>query len=396
MHTVAIIPARGGSRGIPRKNLAMLEGKPLIVHSIEAARAAATIDCVLVSTDDPEIARVAHRAGAVVVMRPPAIAGDKASSESALIHTLDWLDSERRESPEITVFLQCTSPLTSPEDIDGTVHMLADNGADCALAVTPFHHFLWRRTTNGEGVGINHDQSVRLRRQDASPQYLETGAVYAMRTSGFREHGHRFFGSLAMYVMPKERCWEIDDPVDLEVARALMQAAEHTRARHRLPIRPEALVLDFDGVFTDNRVLVFADGTEAVVCNRADGAGLARLASVGLPVLVLSAEVNDVVKARCQKLGLDCMHGVTHKRKRLLEWLEERHINSNRTIYLGNDLADIPCMELVGCGVAVADAFPDVVHSADLVLRTSGGQGAIRELVDLLLESIQFQKEASK
>jgi YrbI family 3-deoxy-D-manno-octulosonate 8-phosphate phosphatase len=396
VRSVAIIPARGGSRGILRKNLAMLEGKPLVVHAIDAARAAHEIDAVVVSTDDAEIARVARRAGAEVVPRPARLAGSTATSESALLHVLDWLDSERREAPEITVFIQCTSPLTTAEDIDGTVRALIDADADSAVAVTPFHHFLWRRSADGVAEGVNHDQRQRQRRQDAPVQYLETGAVYAMRTEGLREAGHRFFGDLALYVMPRERCWEIDGPTDLVVARALMQARSHSESRGRLPVRPEALVLDFDGVFTDNSVLVFADGTEAVLCHRGDGAGLARLARAGMPVLVLSAEVNEVVKARCDKLGLDCIHGVENKRPQLLAWLDKRGLDSARTIYLGNDLADIPCMETVGCGVAVADAYPEVVHSADLVLRTPGGRGAVRELVDLLLEAAQFQKEASR
>jgi len=371
--------------------VALLDGRPLLVHTIDAALAAREVDCVVVSTDDPEIAEIAHAAGAMVSMRPASLSDGKATSESALCHTLGWLKEEHGMVPEWTVFLQCTSPLTESTDIDGTIQAVLDQNADSGLAVTRFHHFLWRNTDSGEAEGVNHDKRVRLRRQDSPSFFLETGAVYVMRTTDLQRGGHRFFGQVAMYEMPRERCWEIDDPTDLVVARALIDAKRKQEARHNLPFSPEALVLDFDGVFTDNSVLVFADGTEAVRCNRSDGAGLARLKRLGLPMLVLSAEVNAVVKARCAKLGIPCIHGVADKAPRLQKWLERHRINKEKVIYIGNDLADVPCMQWVGCGVAVADAFPEVKDAAQIVLRTAGGHGAIRELTDLILAS-SFQR----
>jgi len=396
MRSVAIIPARGGSRGIPRKNVALLDGKPLVVHTIEAALDAELVDAVVVTTDDPEIAQVAEKAGAWVIERPRAISGDTASSESALTHALDQILIEHGVDPEITVFLQCTSPLTSSEDIDETVAALIDEGADCALAVSPSHQFMWSRTAAGNGVGINHDERVRQRRQDRDEQFVETGAVYAMKTAGFRLAGHRFFGRIAMHVMPRERVWEIDDPSDLVVARALLEHRRIERTRTLIGFQPSALVLDFDGVFTPNTVIVFQDGTEAVQCNRGDGAGLSRMRKAGVPMLVLSAEVNPVVAARCQKLKIQCIQGIEDKRPVLLKWLRQRKLNPAHAIYIGNDMPDIPCMQAVGCGVAVADAQPEVLDAADIVLRTRGGQGAIRELVDLITETAREQKEASR
>ncbi len=396
MRSVAIIPARGGSRGIPRKNVAMLDGKPLVVHSIDAALEASEVDWVVVSTDDPEIAQVAASAGAQVVLRPHALADNIASSESALIHALDTLKDRHGITPDITVFLQCTSPLTTSDDIDQTVRALVDSGADSCLAVTPSFHFLWERGSAGRLSGVNHDHSERQRRQDREPQYLETGAVYAMMTAGLRASGHRFFGQIAMHVMPRERVWEIDEPSDLVVARALMEAHKTRQARQQLPLQPDALVMDFDGVFTDNTVIVFQDGTEAVQCSRGDGAGLAQLKAAGIPLLVLSAEMNPVVKARCDKLQIPCIHGVRDKRPVLFDWLHKMGFRAEQTIYIGNDLADIPCMQAVGCGVAVADAQPEVLDSADLILRTPGGHGAIRELGDLLFENTKRQMEASR
>ena len=396
MRSVAIIPARGGSRGIPRKNVALLDGKPLVVHTIHAAHEAELVDAVVVTTDDPEIAMLSKGAGAWVIERPRSISGDTASSESALVHALDEIRAEHGLDPEITVFLQCTSPLTSSEDIDETVAALLNGDADCALAVAPSHQFMWCRDNTGDSVGINHDERFRQRRQDRDEQFVETGAVYAMNTAGFRLAGHRFFGRIAMHVMPRERVWEIDDPSDLVVARALLEHRRRERTRTLIGFQPSALILDFDGVFTPNTVLVFQDGTEAVQCHRGDGAGLSRLRKAGVPMLVLSAEVNPVVSTRCKKLQIPCIQGIEDKRPVLLNWLKQHNLNPAHAIYIGNDLPDIPCMQAVGCGVAVADAQPEALDAADIVLRTPGGQGAIRELVDLITETAQEQKEASR
>lgn len=396
MRSVAIIPARGGSRGIPRKNVALLDGKPLVVHTIDAARNAELVDGVVVTTDDPEIAQLAERAGAWVIERPPMISGDTATSESALIHALDTLRDRYGIEPELTVFLQCTSPLTTSEDIDNTVASLLEERADSALAVSPSHQFMWKRDEQGHGLGINHDERVRQRRQDREAQFVETGAVYVMRTAGFRLSGHRFFGRIALHVMPRERVWEIDDPSDMVVARALLESRRAERTRKLIGFQPSALVLDFDGVFTPNTVIVFQDGTEAVQCNRGDGAGLSRMKKAGVPMLVLSAEKNPVVAARCRKLQIQCIQGISDKRPVLLGWLQEHGVDPAHAIYIGNDLPDIPCMQAVGCGVAVADAQPEVLDAADIVLRTPGGHGAIRELVDLITETAREQKEASR
>ena len=389
MKGLAIIPARGGSKGIPRKNVRLLAGKPLLAHTIEHAQEARSVERVVVSTDDPEIAAVAEQHGAEVVWRPAEISGDAASSEAALLYTLSHLEDGEAYEPDLIVFLQCTSPLMLPEDIDGTVTALLEEDADSALAVTTFHYFLWHEGQDGNAIGINHDKSVRLLRQEREPQFLETGAVYVMRTSEFKKVGHRFFGKTAMYVMPPERCLEIDEPVDLLVAEALLRERQQQERLRTFPERVAALVLDFDGVLTDNRVVVAQDGTEAVICSRSDGWGLAQVKGLGVPTLVLSTERNPVVQARCDKLGIECQHGLQDKSAVLLRWLEERRIDPSQVIYVGNDVNDLGCFAVAGCRVAVADAHPAVLQQADLVLTKSGGQGAVRELCDLILNHLQ-------
>ena len=389
---LAIIPARGGSKGIPRKNVRTLAGIPLIAHSIEQAAKSRFVTRTVVSTDDAEIAAITRQYGAEVVWRPPEISGDSASSEQALLHTIDHLQRSEGYQPDLIVFLQCTSPLTLAEDIDGTVQALLSKDADSALAVIDFHYFLWKPVLEPDGrdnaVGINHNKSSRPLRQEREPQYLESGAVYVMRTAGFKQARHRFFGRTVFYVMPQERRLEIDEPVDFKIAEMLIGELQKAGRSDRLPAQIAALVLDFDGVFTDNRVYVSQDGTEMVRCDRGDGWGISRLKATGLPILVLSTEPNPVVQARAKKLGIPCIHGAQDKSAELSGWLGKNHLNPADVIYVGNDENDLGCMELVGCAVAVADAQPSILAKADLVLEHAGGKGAIREVCELILTQI--------
>jgi len=389
MNILAIIPARGGSKGIPRKNILSISGKPLIAHTIECALNTSIIDRVVVSTDDPEIAAVSKQYGAEVVLRPIEISGDLASSEAALLHTLDYLKKNEGSDPEILVFLQCTSPLTLPEDVEGTIRALVDEDADSALAVAPFHYFLWRQDSDRNAVSINHDKNFRPMRQEREPQYIETGAVYAMRTEGFFKAKHRFFGKTAIYVMPAERRLEIDEPVDFEIAEVIIRKQHVQKMIELLPDPIAAVAFDFDGVFTDNKVLVFQDGQEAVFCDRGDGMGLEQLKNLNIPLLVVSKEENPVVVARCRKLEIPCRHNISDKLSVLKSWLQENNLDPLQVIYVGNDINDLECLQEVGCGVAVGDSHPMAKASAKIVLSSNGGEGAIRELTDLIIERIR-------
>jgi len=145
------------------------------------------------------------------------------------------------------------------------------------------------------------------------------------------------------------------------------------------------VVFDFDGVFTDNRVLTLEDGREAVFCSRADGFGLAAAREVGLKLLVLSKEVNPVVGARCRKLGIESIQGCDDKAHRLRQEVESHGITLAETAYLGNDINDIPCLELVGLPACVADSWPEVFPHCHYVTERRGGEGAVREFCELLV-----------
>lgn len=223
LQIIAIIPARGGSKSIPKKNLYILAGKPLIVHTIEIARKSKRISRVIVSTDDQRIAKISKKYGAEVIKRPAKISTCTATSESALLHALTYLKKKENYEPDIFVFLQCTVPLTTTEDIDGTIKTLINKNADSAFTVTKSHCCLWKKGNDGSAIAINHSKRKRLPRQKIKPQYRETGAVYVMRIDKFKRHKHRFFGKTVMHVMPSERSLDIDEPIDIKIAETLMK-----------------------------------------------------------------------------------------------------------------------------------------------------------------------------
>jgi CMP-N,N'-diacetyllegionaminic acid synthase len=227
---VAVIPARGGSKGIPRKNLALLAGKPLIVHTIEQAKASACVATTLVSTDDDEIASVSEAAGATVIRRPADLSGDKASSESALIHVLHALAQQGNAQPELMIFLQCTSPIRQARDIDNAVDTLLRKGADSLLSVSPSHRFLWEEE-HGIARSINYDFRHRLRRQDMAPQYVENGSIYVFRTRALLDSGNRLSGRVALYPMDDEAAVEIDSPLDMAIVELIMRNRAPAKGR---------------------------------------------------------------------------------------------------------------------------------------------------------------------
>lgn len=236
MTVIAVVPARGGSVGVPRKNLRLVGGVPLVGRTIAAAHSAQRVGDVFVSTDDDDIARVASRFGATIIRRPHHLAGAAASSESALLHALDALQTAGI-TPTHLVMLQCTSPFTTGADIDRVVATLISGRAQSAFTVVPDHGFLWRIGADGCAQGINHDHTgERQRRQDLPPQYRETGAIYAMEVAAFRATGRRFCGAV-LAVPVDSPPLEIDDEADLKTADAL---ASMLASRHH-PVVPAAV-----------------------------------------------------------------------------------------------------------------------------------------------------------
>lgn len=376
---VAIIPARGGSKGVPRKNLRRVGGIPLVARAIEAARRCPSIDRVVVTTDDGDIAAVAGEWGAEVVERPADLSGDTATSESAILHAIEVLE-QRKVDVGVVAFLQATSPFIDVPALDDAVQLVKSRRRDSVFAAIETYGFLWAKSGGGAAEAVNHDVAVRPRRQDREPHYLETGAFYVVRAAGFRAVRHRFFGSIGIAEVPERTAIEIDTLAELEIARALAPLIDAPA-----PIDVDAVVTDFDGVHTDDTVRVDQHGEESVIVSRSDGMGVARLREAGIPVLILSTEANPIVGVRAQKLRVEVAQNVADKAGALRAWADRRGLALSRIAYLGNDVNDLGCLELVGWPVAVPDAHPLVLAAARVVLDRTGGAGAVRDLAERVL-----------
>ena len=222
---LAVIPARGGSKGIPGKNIKVLCGKPLIAWSIEAALNSKAVDRVVVSTDCEEIAKISRNFGAETpFLRPSEIAGDTATTESALLHCTAWLKEHDGYTPNYVTLLQATSPIRSFDSIDRAFELLTKSAADSLLSVSEFWHFLWESKDTPKA---SYDYTARPRRQDIDPanvKFKETGSIYISKASALELSGNRLSGGLVLYEMSEEESFEIDTDLDWLVVEAILKA----------------------------------------------------------------------------------------------------------------------------------------------------------------------------
>jgi len=219
----AIIPARGGSRGLPRKNVLPLAGKPLIGWTIDAARSATHIDRVIVTTDDDEIASVARQHGADVPFRRPAhLASDEASTFDVVAHVIETLAVT--DPIAMIALLQPTSPLRSAADIDAAASLFDERDASAVVSVTPFTHPLhWLRGIDANGELQTIGTSEVSRRQDAAPLYQLNGAIYLQSAASLLRERTFVPPHAVAYVMPAERSVDIDTLIDFQLAELLMK-----------------------------------------------------------------------------------------------------------------------------------------------------------------------------
>jgi CMP-N,N'-diacetyllegionaminic acid synthase len=224
---LAIIPARGGSKGIPGKNLKAAAGKPLIAWTVETALAATSLDRVIVSTDSLEIAEVARRYGAEApFMRPAGLAQDDTPGIEPVLHATLWLEENEGYHPELIMLLQPTSPLRMVEDIDRAVDLIREKGADAIVSVTPVEaHPYWMKQIDHAGRMtdfIKRDQPID-RRQDLPEVYVLNGAIYLARYDVLVEQKTFYTDNTFSLVMPVERSLDIDTPWDLYLADLILK-----------------------------------------------------------------------------------------------------------------------------------------------------------------------------
>lgn len=399
-NVLAIVPARGGSKSIPRKNIRPFAGHPLLAYSVAAALQADRVGRVIVSTDDDEIAEVARQYGAETpFLRPVELAQDDTLDLPVFQQALQWLAHETGYQPEIVVQLRPTSPLRPPGLVDQAIERLVqDATADSVRGVVssgqnPYK--MWRMGPGAELKPLLQDGPVEAYnrpRQELPPTYWQTGHIDAIRRSTILEQNSMSGQRILGIEIPSQYTVDIDNELDWRRAEAIALAgglsciSPAAQAR-LLPGEIELLVLDFDGVLTDNRVWVNAQGEEFVAAHRGDGWGLARLKEAGVKVVVLSTETDPVVSARCRKLDIPVHQGLNDKAAALEALMNDEGLQAQSTVFVGNDMNDVSCFPLVAYAMVPADAHPSAAAKADRVLDAAGGYGAVREVCDLILRT---------
>jgi N-acylneuraminate cytidylyltransferase len=292
--------------------------------------------------------------------------------------------------------------------VDDAIRVLANHtDADCVRGVVPAAQNpfkMWRFNGDSkplqpllEVAGI--DEPYNAPRQILPPVYWQTGHIDAILVSTITQKKSLTGDVIYPLLIDPKYTVDIDTLPDWAKYEALvysgLEMVSPGKSRRAMPETIKMIICDFDGVVTDNLVITDQDGKESVSASRSDSMHIKTLREKGIELMILSSEPNPVVMARAKKMSVDAIHNIGMQNKGLVmhELLEQKNIKAENVIFLGNDLNDLPCFEIAGWSVAVADAYPEVLRAADLVLTKTGGHGAIRELCEIVLKQLS-QKES--
>lgn len=372
MRWVGLLPLRGGSKSIPGKNLRSIAGRPLYTWSLEAALDSKCFDEIYVASDsaairDDACARFGNRVK--VADRAPQNATDTASSESVMLELLPSVGCD------VLTLIQATSPLTSAEDFRAARERFERENLDSLLTGVETKRFFWSR----DGQPLNYDPTKRPRRQEFAGSVMENGAFYMTRSSLLLQKGSRLGGHIGVHVMSAESAAEIDEPFDWAHVETLL------RRKHASPKGVQMLVIDVDGTLTDGGMYYSGEGEALKKFNTRDAKGMLMLRDAGVRVCVLTAENSAVVHARMKKLAItDYFPGVADKPAWLKQNTAKSGVDPAQVAYIGDDLNDLECLRTVGFSCCPADAVPEVRGAVHYICSSAGGQGAVREVCDLI------------
>lgn len=377
--SVAIIPLRKGSKGIPGKNKMKILGRRLYQWCLGEA-VFSGLDEIYVFTDDDEIINQVEKeyvwtSKVKVIKRSTENANDTASTEAAM---LEFADKINWEFDNICL-LQATSPLTTREDINNVLFELNNNKYDSALTIVKTKRFIWGENANS----INYDYKSRPRRQDFEGLQIENGAVYASTKKQFLESKNRLGGKISLVEMNEDTLTEIDEVSDVVVIEKLLlnRLNEYKESFSKIKL----LVLDVDGVFTPGTVGVTNNGELEKVFSLRDGMGLENLKISGVQIIVMTSEISPIVESRMNKLGLELYMGVKDKYSRLDSVLQEKNIQRSEVAYVGDDINDLVNLSSVSWGFCPNDAVNELQPYCDIILNNRGGDKAIREACQFII-----------
>ncbi|TDG99532.1 hypothetical protein EPR50_G00194750 [Perca flavescens] len=390
-HVAALILARGGSKGIPQKNIKTLAGIPLLGWVLRAAADSDVFDSIWVSTDHDEIEKVAKSWGAKVHRRSPEVSKDSSTSLETIREFL-----EQRKEVEVVCNIQATSPCLHPSHLKDALKMITEERFDSVFSVVRRHHFRWKEVKKGSGESttpLNLNPAKRPRRQDWDGELCENGSFY-FTTREQVEKDLLQGGKRAYYEMKPEYSVDIDVDIDWPVAEQRV-----LRYGYFGQATPEVVRLMFcnvSGCLTDGRILLSASGEEMVSINARDTSGICMLQNEGVEVVLLTSDLDPVPQSLADSLAKRTGRKVMQVGKEPLDDLkpivEQKKLDWKDVAYMGNDKRDVKCLNLAGMSAVPKDAPVVAINAAKYTCQNCGGMGAIREFA----EHILLQKEKAK
>ncbi|XP_039997437.1 N-acylneuraminate cytidylyltransferase A [Xiphias gladius] len=391
-HVAALILARGGSKGIPLKNIKMLAGVPLIGWVLRSAADSNMFDSVWVSTDHDEIEKVAKSWGAKVHRRSPEVSRDSSTS-------LETIQEFVRLNPEVDVIcnIQATSPCLHPHHVKEALEMITLQGFDSVFSVVRRHQFRWQEVKQGSGEmtkPLNLDPANRPRRQDWDGELCENGSFYFTTKDLIVNEGLLQGGKVGYYEMLPEYSVDIDVDIDWPVAeQRVLRYGYFGRAT------PEVVRLMFcnvSGCLTEGRIFLSASEEEMVSVNTRDTMGVRMLQREEVEVVLLTSSEDPVTRSLVDKLakrtGCRVIQVGAEPLNDLKPVVEQMKLEWKDVAYMGNDKPDVNCLNLAGLSAVPGDAPVVAINAAKYTCHRVGGMGAVREFA----EHILLQKEKAK
>ncbi|MHA1969666.1 MAG: HAD-IIIA family hydrolase [Candidatus Hodarchaeales archaeon] len=355
---VALIPLRGGSRSIPKKNIKPIAGKPLCVWVLESAKAVKEIDEVYVSTEDEEISKTVLRYDSKIriLNRPPEFATDDASTESVMFHFSENVEFD------YLITIQATSPLTTSEDIRNGLKKVISESLNSLVTGVRTKRFFWD-----------------------SGWIMENGAFYITDRETLISTQCRLGGKIGILEMPEETSIEIDELNDWKIVEKLLNDRKTEDYKSKIK-NIKLLVVDVDGTLTDGGMYYSEKGELLKKFNTRDAKGLELIRKEGITVVILTSENSSIVKARSEKLKLEHVYlGITEKSAELEKICVKMNLTLSEVAYIGDDINDLPALMKVGFSACPSDAVTEIRDVATFICQSEGGKGAVREVCDLLL-----------
>jgi len=380
---IAFVPVRGGSKSIPDKNIKDFCGKPLVYWCLSELDKSRKIDKIIVATDSIKIKKIVLKFNiekVTVFDRSNENASDSASTESVL---LEFLNNSKFQPNDFIVLTQATSPLTISSDIDGALEKLITKGGDSLVSCVRYKRFFW----SDEGRPLNYDYRNRPRRQDFDGLLMENGAFYINSVANILKYKTRISGKVLSYEMDDFKYIEIDEEHDWHIAEKLMKSHLKTSNTSKKIIK--LFISDVDGTLTDAGMYYGNNGEELKKFNTHDGKGFELLRNKGVKTAIITSENTKIVKDRAEKLKVDYLfQGCKHMEKLNVarSICEKERISIEQVAYIGDDINCVELLQNVGLCACPSNAVEEVYKIEKILkLRKSGGNGAVREFIDLII-----------